>query len=229
MYSLGPGQSKKMVSKLLTEKLGELKTVKIPCLDKSGTEDIAVSDEIFGRAYNEPLVHQLINAYLANGRSGTRAQKGRSDVSMSTRKQWRQKGTGRARTGSAANPLWRGGGKIFPSQPSENFSHKINRKMYRAGLCCILSRLVRDGRLKVSNEFAVDQPKTRDLVHKLSEYSILSAMIVTDIFDSNLYLAARNIPNVTVLDLPRINPVSLLRHENIIFTREAILKIEGLI
>lgn len=203
--------------------------MKIPCLDKNSAEDVVVSDTIFGRTFNEPLIHQLINSYLANARSGTRAQKGRSDVSRSTHKQWRQKGTGRARTGSAANPLWRGGGKIFPSRSNENFSHKINRKMYKAGLCSILSQLARDGRLKISNEFLVNQPKTSELVRKLSEYGISSAMIVTDMLDNNLYLAARNISNVTVLDLPRINPVSLLQHDDIIFTREAILKIEGLL
>lgn len=203
--------------------------MKIPCLDKNSAEDIVVSDAIFGRTFNEPLIHQLINSYLANARSGTRAQKGRSEVSRSTHKQWRQKGTGRARTGSAANPLWRGGGKIFPSRSNENFSHKINRKMYKAGLCSILSQLARDGRLKISNEFLVNQPKTSELVRKLSEHGISSAMIVTDMLDNNLYLAARNISNVTVLDLPRINPVSLLQHDDIIFTREAILKIEGLL
>ena len=203
--------------------------MKIPCLDKNNAEDIVVADAIFGKDFNEPLIHQLVNSYLANGRSGTRAQKGRSDVSKSTHKQWRQKGTGRARTGSAANPLWRGGGNIFPNKPNENFSHKINRKMYRAGICSILSQLVKDGRLKVSDEFLIAQPKTSELARKLNEYGISSVMIVTDIFDSNLYLASRNISNVTVFDLSHINPVSLLRHDDVIFTREAIAKIEGLL
>jgi len=203
--------------------------VKIPCLDKNGKEDIVVADAIFNRAFNEPLIHQLVNSYLANARSGTRAQKGRSDVSRSTRKQWRQKGTGRARTGSAANPIWRGGGKIFPNKPNENFSHKINRKMYRAGICSILSQLVRDERLKVSNEFMVTRPKTSDLARKLNQFNISDAMIITDEFDNNLYLASRNMSGVRVFDLSHIDPVSLLRYNDIIFTHEAISKIEGLL
>jgi len=203
--------------------------VKIPCLDENSKEDVVVADAIFNRAFNEPLIHQLVNSYLANARSGTRAQKGRSDVSGSTHKQWRQKGTGRARTGSAANPLWRGGGKIFPNKPSENFSHKINRKMHRAGICSILSQLVREQRLKVSNEFIVFRPKTSDLARKLNQYNISSAMIITDKFDNNLYLASRNMSNVKVLDLSHIDPVSLLQYDDIIFTHEAISKIEGLL
>lgn len=203
--------------------------MKIPCLDKNGKEDIVVADAIFNRAFNEPLIHQLVNSYLANARSGTRAQKGRSDVSRSTRKQWRQKGTGRARTGSAANPIWRGGGKIFPNKPNENFSHKINRKMYRAGICSILSQLVRDERLKVSNEFMVTRPKTSDLARKLNQFNISDAMIITDEFDNNLYLASRNMSGVRVFDLSHIDPVSLLRYNDIIFTHEAISKIEGLL
>lgn len=203
--------------------------MKIPCLDKTGKEDIVVADAIFNRAFNEPLIHQIVNSYLANARSGTRAQKGRSDVSGSTRKQWRQKGTGRARTGSAANPIWRGGGKIFPNKPNENFSHKVNRKMYRAGICSILSQLVRDERLKVSNEFMVTRPKTSDLARKLDQYGISNAMIITDEFDNNLYLASRNMSGVRVFDLSHMDPVSLLQHNDIIFTREAISKIEGLL
>jgi len=203
--------------------------VKIPCLDKTGKEDIVVADAIFNRAFNEPLIHQLVNSYLANARSGTRAQKGRSDVSGSTRKQWRQKGTGRARTGSAANPIWRGGGKIFPNKPNENFSHKINRKMYRAGICSILLQLVREERLKVSNEFMVTRPKTSDLARKLNQFNIFDAMIVTDEFDNNLYLASRNMSGVRVFDLSHMDPVSLLQYNDIIFTREAISKIEGLL
>jgi len=203
--------------------------VKIPCLDKDGSEHIEISDLIFNRAYNEPLIHQLVISYLANARSGTRAQKGRSDISKSTHKQWRQKGTGRARTGSAANPLWRGGGKIFPNKSNENFSYKINRKMYRAGICSILSQLVRDNRLKVSNEFMVTGPKTSELARKLNQYNISNAIIVTDEFDNDLYLASRNISNVKVLDLSHIDPVSLLRYNDVIFTRDAISKVEGLL
>ncbi|MCC7135455.1 MAG: 50S ribosomal protein L4 [Nitrosomonas sp.] len=203
--------------------------VKILCLDGDGSKDIAVADAIFNRAFNEPLIHQLVNSYLANARVGSRAQKGRSDVSGSTHKQWKQKGTGRARTGSAANPLWRGGGKIFPNKPNENFSHKINRKMYRAGMCSILSQLVRDERLKISNEFVITQPKSKELARKLRDFNMSDVVIITDGFDNNLFLASRNMPSVRVLDFMHIDPISLLRYDNVIFTREAIVKIEGLL
>src|SRR3989441_12512705 len=133
------------------------------------TASVKASDELFGRAYNESLVHQVVTAYLANARLGTRAQKGRSDIAKSTRKPWRQKGTGRARAGMASSPLWRGGGKIFPNSPDENFSHKVNRKMYRAGLCSILSQLAREDRVRVVDEFRVAQPKTKLLAQKVRD------------------------------------------------------------
>lgn len=203
--------------------------MEIPCLGQDSQEYVSASDVVFDQAFNEALIHQLVNSYLVNARLGTRAQKDRSDVSKSTHKQWRQKGTGRARAGSAANPLWRGGGKIFPNKPNENFSHKINRKMYRAGICSILSQLARDKRLKVSNEFTVDRPKTKDLVQKLNKYKISNAMIITEAFDNNLYLASRNLPNIKISEFSHIDPVSLLRYDDVIFTREAITKIEGLL
>src|SRR5882724_5008794 len=131
------------------------------------TASVMASDELFGREYNESLVHQVVTAYMANARLGTRAQKGRSDIAKSTRKPWRQKGTGRARAGMASSPLWRGGGKIFPNSPEENFSHKVNKKMYRAGVCSILSQLAREGRLTVVDQLTLDAPKTKLLAQKI--------------------------------------------------------------
>src|SRR5512134_2475608 len=152
------------------------------------TASVDASDALFGRGYNEALVHQVVTAYLANARLGTRKQKARSDVNKSTAKPWRQKGTGRARAGMASSPLWRGGGKIFPSSPDENFSHKVNRKVYRAGIATILSQLVREGRLKVVEQLAVDAPKTKLLATKLKDMGFERVLIVTDSVDENLAL-----------------------------------------
>ena len=190
------------------------------------TACISASDLLFGREYNEALVHQVITAYLANARSANRAQKGRSDVTKSTRKPWRQKGTGRARSGMASNPLWRGGGRIFPSSPEENFSHKLNRKMYRAG---ILSQLVRENRLSVVEKFIVDIPKTKSLSQKLKDMGLKEVMIITDNVDENLYLSSRNLPNVMVVAAGNADPVSLLRFENVLMTHAAVTKIEEML
>ena len=151
-------------------------------IDAKGQSSASVkaSDELFGREYNESLVHQVVTAYLANARMGTRAQKGRSDIAKSTRKPWRQKGTGRARAGMASSPLWRGGGKIFPNSPEENFTHKVNRKMFRAGLAAILSQLTREGRLAVVEDFALTSPKTRLLAQKVREMGLENVLIITD-------------------------------------------------
>ncbi len=157
---------------------------------------VSVSDVLFGRDYNEALVHQLIVAYQANGRAGNRAQLTRSEVRHSTKKPWRQKGTGRARIGTTASPLWRSGGRAFPNSPEENFSHKINRKMYRAGIAAILSQLAREDRLTVIESFSVDAPKTRLVVEKLKNLGIESALVVTNELSDNLMLASRNLPNV---------------------------------
>jgi large subunit ribosomal protein L4 len=202
--------------------------VKISCISESGiSEEVVLSDTIFGRAYNESLVHQIVNSYMANGRAGTRAQKGRSEVSKTTRKQWRQKGTGRARAGAASNPIWRGGGNIFPNRPDEKFSQKVNRKMYRAGICTILSQLLRDNRLQIVDEFIVDTPKTKDFLQKLQKHKLKNAMIITDVVDDNLYLASRNVPNVKVVEFAGMDPVSLLHYENVIMTRKTIGKFES--
>ena len=193
------------------------------------TASVAASDATFGRAYNEALVHQIVTAFLANARQGTRAQKGRSDVAKSTRKPWRQKGTGRARAGMASSPLWRGGGKIFPASPDENFSHKVNRKMYRAGVSSILSQLVRDGRLAVVEQFGVDAPKTKLLAQKVKGMGFDSVLIITDTPDDNLYLSARNLPHVLVLKPSEADPVSLMRFPNVLMTRGAVAKFEEML
>jgi len=193
------------------------------------TASISASDTLFGREYNEALVHQVITAYLANARSSNRAQKGRSDVNKSTRKPWRQKGTGRARAGMASSPLWRGGGRIFPNSPEENFSHKVNRKMYRAGISAILSQLVRESRLSVVEDFIVDSPKTKLLSQKLKDMGLGTVMIITDNVDENLYLSSRNLSHVMVVEVGHADPVSLLRFENVLMTHGAVTKIEEML
>jgi large subunit ribosomal protein L4 len=193
------------------------------------TASVTASDELFGREYNESLVHQVVTAYMANARMGTRAQKGRSDIAKSTRKPWRQKGTGRARAGMASSPLWRGGGKIFPSSPEENFSHKVNRKMFRAGLAAILSQLARDGRLAVVEDFALASPKTKLLALKVKQMGLENVLIITDKLDDNLILSARNLPNVLVIEPKQADPVSLLRFDNTLITKGAVAKIEEML
>jgi large subunit ribosomal protein L4 len=190
------------------------------------TAPVPGSDAVFGRAYNEALVHQLVKSYLANGRSGTRAQRARGEVNKSTAKPWRQKGTGRARAGMASSPLWRGGGRIFPNSPDENFTHKVNRKVYRAGIATILSQLVREGRLKVVESFAVDAPKTKLLATKLKDMGLERVLIVTDSVDENLALSSRNLMNVAVLGVHQADPVSLVGFPQVLVTRAALAKFE---
>lgn len=190
---------------------------------------VSVSDGLFGREYNEALVHQLIVAYQANARAGNRAQLTRSEVRHSTKKPWRQKGTGRARIGTTASPLWRSGGRAFPNSPDENFSHKVNRKMYRAGIAAILSQLAREGRLTVVEEFTVEAPKTRFLVQKLKALGIESALVVTSELSDNLMLASRNLPNVLVLEPKQADPISLIRFPRVVMTKGAVAKLEELL
>ncbi|MDQ3260720.1 MAG: 50S ribosomal protein L4 [Burkholderiales bacterium] len=190
------------------------------------TANMAVSDELFGREFNQSLIHQVVTAYQANARLGTRAQKGRSDVAKSTRKPWRQKGTGRARAGMASSPLWRGGGKIFPNSPDENFSHKLNKKMYRAGISSILSQLVREDRLAVVEDIKLDSPKTKQLSQKLKSMGLNNVLIITGQVDENLYLSARNLPNVLVVEAGYADPVNLVRYAKVLLTREAVRKME---
>jgi len=190
---------------------------------------MAASDALFGRDYNESLVHQIVVAYKANARSGTRAQKGRSDIAKSGRKPWRQKGTGRARAGDAASPLWRGGGRIFPNLSDENFSHKVNRKMYRAGMCSILSQLAREDRLKVVESFSVQAPKTKLLAQKLKQMGLEDTLVITAEIDQNLLLSARNLPGVMVVDVAHADPVSLIEYRNVILTKQAVARFEELL
>ena len=188
---------------------------------------LQASDDLFGREYNEALVHQVVVAYQANARSGNRAQKGRAEIAKSTRKPWRQKGTGRARAGRASSPLWRGGGKVFPSSPDENFSHKLNRKMFRAGMASILSHLAREGRLTVVDGLVIDAPKTKLFSEKIKLMGLTdSLLVITDELTENLYLASRNLPNVLVLEVQEADPVSLVRFNSVLVTKNAIAKFE---
>jgi len=186
---------------------------------------VEVSETAFNREYNEALVHQVVVAYLAGGRSGTRAQKNRSDVRGGGRKPFRQKGTGRARAGTIRSPIWRGGGITFAARPQDH-SQKVNRKMYRGALRCILSELIRQDRLIVVDSFNIDAPKTKDLHAKLASLDLPNVLIVSDAVDQNLYLAARNLKHVDVRDVDGVDPVSLLSHDKVLLTVAALKKIE---
>lgn len=187
---------------------------------------LQASDALFGREYNEALVHQVVTAYQANARSGNRKQKGRSEIAKSTRKPFKQKGTGNARAGMASSPLWRGGGKIFPNSPDENFSQKVNRKMYRAGVAAILSQLAREDRLAIVDSFSIEAPKTRLLSQKLKGMGLESVLVITDEIDENLFLSSRNLHNVLVLEVQEADPVSLVRFPKVIVTKGALAKME---
>jgi large subunit ribosomal protein L4 len=189
-------------------------------------KSVDASETLFGRAYNESLVHQVVVAYQANGRQGTRAQKTRSEVRHSTKKPWRQKGTGRARAGMTSSPLWRGGGRIFPNKTDENFTQKLNRKMYRAGMAAILSQLVREDRLSVIDALTVNEPKTKLLMGKLRDLGMDHVLILTDVLDENLFLSSRNLPNVQVLEARHADPVSLMQYEKILVTKAAVKHLE---
>ena len=191
---------------------------------------VAAVDAIFGRDFNEPLVHQVVVAYQANARSANRAQKDRSEVRHSTKKPWRQKGTGRARAGMTSSPMWRGGGKIFPNKPDENFHQKVNRKMYRAGMCSILSQLAREDRLAVVDSITVDAPKTKLLATRLRAMGLESStLILTDTQDENLLLAARNLPNVLVLEARHADPLSLVHYGKVLITRTALSQVQEML
>ncbi len=187
------------------------------------------SDALFGRDYNEALVHQVVVAYQANARSGNRKQKDREEVHHSTKKPFKQKGTGRARAGMTSSPLWRGGGRIFPNSPEENFTQKVNRKMFRAGLAAIFSQLAREDRIVVVESFLVNAPKTRLVASKLKGMGFDSVLIITDGIDENLQLAARNLPNVLVLEAQHADPVSLIRFPRVLITKGAVAKIEEML
>ena len=179
-------------------------------------------ETVFGREYNEDLVHQIVVAYQANARQGTRAQKDREQVKHSTKKPFKQKGTGRARAGMTSSPLWRGGGRIFPNMPNENFTQKINKKMYRAGMASILSQLAREGRLAVVDSLKVDAPKTKLLAAKFKAMNLDSVLVISDEVDDNLYLASRNLPNVLVVEPRYADPLSLVHYKKVLVTKAAI-------
>jgi large subunit ribosomal protein L4 len=204
----------------------ELKMINDKGGDKANAGTVAAKDEIFARDFNEALIHQLVVAYANNARLGTRKQKDRGEVRHSTKKPWRQKGTGRARAGMTSSPLWRGGGKVFPNTPDENFSQKVNRKMYRAGMASILSQLAREDRIRVVDEFKVEQPKTKLLAQKVKAMGLDEVLVITDEMDSNLSLSSRNLPNVEIIAAKQANPVALVRYPTVLLTKRAVAKLE---
>ena len=183
-------------------------------------------ETVFGRAYNEDLIHQIVVAYQANARQGTRAQKDREQVHHSTKKPFKQKGTGRARAGMTSSPLWRGGGRIFPNMPDENFTQKINKKMYRAGMTSIFSQLAREGRLAVVDSFKVDTPKTKQLAAKFKAMSLDNVLVIADEVDENLYLASRNLINILIVEPRYADPVSLVNFKKVLVTKGAMDKLK---
>jgi large subunit ribosomal protein L4 len=190
---------------------------------------VAAADTVFGRDFNEPLIHQIVVAYQANARSANSKQKDRSEVRHSTKKPFRQKGTGRARAGMTSSPLWRGGGKIFPNSPDQNYAHKVNRKMYRAGMCSILSQLAREDRVAVVEGMVLDAPKTKLLVDKLKVMGLESVLVLTDGVDENLWLASRNLPNVLVVDARNADPVSLVHFDKVLITKPALAMVQEML
>ncbi|ACC72011.1 MULTISPECIES: 50S ribosomal protein L4 [Burkholderiaceae] len=205
--------------------------MELKLLNANGQEGAAVnaSDVVFGRDYNEALIHQIVVAYQANARSGNRAQKDREQVKHTTKKPWRQKGTGRARAGMSSSPLWRGGGRIFPNSPEENFSHKVNKKMHRAGLCSIFSQLAREGRIAVVDELTLEAPKTKLLAEKFKAMGLDSVLVITDTVDENLYLASRNLAHVAVVEPRYADPLSLIYFKKVLITKAAVAQIEELL
>jgi large subunit ribosomal protein L4 len=205
--------------------------MELKLLNADGQEGAAVSasDVVFGRDYNEALIHQIVVAYQANARSGNRAQKDREQVKHTTKKPWRQKGTGRARAGMSSSPLWRGGGRIFPNSPEENFSHKVNKKMHRAGLCSIFSQLAREGRIAVVDELTLEAPKTKLLAEKFKAMGLDSVLVITDTVDENLYLASRNLAHVAVVEPRYADPLSLIYFKKVLITKAAVAQIEELL
>jgi large subunit ribosomal protein L4 len=186
---------------------------------------VELSEVAFGKEFNEALVHQVVTAYLAGGRQGTRAQKSRAEVSGGGKKPFKQKGTGRARAGSIRSPIWRGGGKTFAAKP-QDWEQKVNRKMYRGAMQCILAELVRQDRLILVEDFTVDAPKTKDLLAKLQAFGLANVLIITEAVDENLYLAARNLPHVAVIDTAAVDPVSLIGFDKVLMSVPAAKKLE---
>ena len=205
--------------------------MELKLLNANGQEGAGVnaSDVVFGRDYNEALIHQVVVAYQANASRGNRAQKDREQVKHTTKKPWRQKGTGRARAGMSSSPLWRGGGRIFPNSPEENFSHKVNKKMHRAGLCSIFSQLAREGRLSVVEDIVLEAPKTKLLAEKFKAMGLESVLVITDTVDENLYLASRNLAHVAVVEPRYADPLSLIYFKKVLITKAAVAQIEELL
>ncbi|OZI32155.1 50S ribosomal protein L4 [Bordetella genomosp. 10] len=197
--------------------------------DQGEAGTVSVADTVFGREFNEALVQQIVVAFQANARSGNRAQKDRTEVKHSTKKPWRQKGTGRARAGMTSSPLWRGGGRTFPNSPEENFSQKVNKKMYRAGIRSILSQLAREGRIAVVDAFKLESPKTKLAAAKLKGLGLESVLIITDDFDENVYLATRNLPHVAVVEPRYADPLSLIHYKKVLITKPAIAQLEEML
>lgn len=205
--------------------------MQLELLDAQGqsTSKVEAPDTLFGRDYNEALVHQVVVAFQANARQGTRAQLDRARVKHSTKKPWRQKGTGRARAGMTSSPLWRGGGRIFPNSPDENFTHKLNKKMYRAGMAAILSQLVREGRLAVVDSIAVDSPKTKQLAAKFKQMGLDSVLVISDHVDENLLLASRNLSSVLVVEPRYADPLSLVFYKKVLVTKGAMEQLKEML
>ena len=202
--------------------------MQVELLNEQGqaASNVDVPETVFGRDYNESLIHQLVVAYQANARQGTRAQKDREMVKHSTKKPFRQKGTGNARAGMTSSPLWRGGGRTFPNSPDENFTQKLNKKMFRAGMASLLSQLVREGKLAVVESIKLDSPKTKPLAEKFKAMNLKSVLVIADEVDENLYLASRNIANVLVVEPRYADPVSLIRYKKVIVTKAALEKLK---
>lgn len=190
---------------------------------------VSVPDTVFARDFNEALIHQIVVAYQANARMGNRAQKDRAEVKHSTKKPFRQKGTGRARAGMTSSPLWRGGGRVFPNSPDENFSHKVNKKMYRAGIRSILSQLAREDRISIVDTFTIEAPKTKLAAQKLREMGMDSVLIIMDEVDENMYLATRNLPNVAVVEPRYADPLSLIHYKQVLITKPAVAQLEEML
>jgi large subunit ribosomal protein L4 len=194
-------------------------------LKVAGGSDVSVSDVAFGRDYNESLIHQVVTAYMAAGRRGTKAQLNRAGVRGGGAKPWRQKGTGRARAGTTRGPIWVGGGRAFPGH-NRDFSQKVNRKMYKGAMQSIVSELVRTDRLIVVDELSMSEPKTKLMAAKLADLGATSALILAEAFDENVFLAARNLPHVSVMEVSAVDPVSLLRHDHVVMTVAALKRLE---
>ncbi|UOD50510.1 50S ribosomal protein L4 [Orrella daihaiensis] len=203
----------------------------IKLLNDQGKSDstVNVPDTVFGRDYNEALIHQIVVAYQANARMGNRAQKDRAEVKHSTKKPFKQKGTGRARAGMTSSPLWRGGGRTFPNSPDENFSHKVNKKMYRAGIRSILSQLAREDRIAIVDTFTLEAPKTKLAAQKLRDMGMDSVLIITDEVDENVYLATRNLPHVAVIEPRYADPLSLIHYKTVLITKPAVAQLEEML